>query len=319
MLVHFGHDRIRAEWARSVVCIGTFDGIHLGHRELISLAVKRGRELECPSVVVTFDRHPAATLAPDKEPLPISTTEQNLALLRNMGISCVVVLPFDRAMAAMTAETFFDEVLREELKAEEMVVGHDFAFGHDRVGTTEWLSERIPTLVVQPFLQGGVRVSSSAIRQALVAGRLEEATTMLGRPFAIDGVVVAGQKLGRQLGYPTANLARSSKQVLPPDGIFAGYLNTATGGYLAAVNIGFRPTVEGKERTIEAFLLDYPGDSLYGQAVRLELFAHLRGEAKFDSMDALKAQMALDVTAVAEYGPTVEETPRAWEGLEPIW
>lgn len=317
MLVHFGHERIQAEWSRSVVCIGTFDGVHLGHRELISMTVARGRELECPSIVVTFDRHPAATLAPEREPLPVSTMEQNLAILASLGVSCVVVLPFDREMSEMSADSFFDEILKGALKAEETVVGHDFAFGAGRVGTTDWLRGRIPTSVVEAQVFHGERASSSGIRRLIEAGELEEASAFLGRPYAIDGVVVAGQKLGRTLGFPTVNLARSARQILPPDGIYAGSLRTLGGDFRAAISVGYRPTVEGDHRTIEAYLLEYPGDSLYGQAVRLEFWSYLRGEEKFGSLDDLKVQMAKDVDAVARY--RAEGTESAGPGLGQVW
>jgi riboflavin kinase / FMN adenylyltransferase len=178
-------------------------------------------------------------------------------------------------------------------------VGHDFAFGKGREGTTEWLKPRIETEVVPPFEVDGHRVSSSLIRQAVADGNLVSASKWLGRNFSITGAVVSGQKLGRQLGYPTINIARSYDGVLPKDGIYAGLAHTARGDFRAAISIGMRPTVEGDQRTLEAYLLDYPGQEIYGTSVDLEFHRRLRGEEKFDSLEALKHQIALDVSAVA--------------------
>jgi riboflavin kinase/FMN adenylyltransferase len=167
--------------------------------------------------------------------------------------------------------------------------------GNGREGTTEWLAARIPTKVVPPFEIEGGRVSSSNIRRAIQAGDVELAARLLGRPYALTGVIVGGQRLGRQLGYPTANMARSIDQALPADGIYAGWFESPTGRYRAAASIGTRPAVGGGARTVESYLLDYPGDSLYGLSARLELVARLRDEANFESLEALKEQIARDV------------------------
>lgn len=299
MLVHFGWGQFAAEWDRSVVCIGTFDGVHRGHQALIRRAVARASELECPSVVVTFDRHPAATLAPERVPLSVSTMGDNLSAFSELGVAVCVVLPFDRELAEMPAEVFLESVLRGRLKAVEAVVGHDFAFGHDREGTGAWLAERMPTAVVEAVLVDGVRVSSSAIRNLVADGRVGEAAALAGRAFALSGVVVGGAKLGRTLGYPTINLVRSQGQILPLDGVYGGEALVEGRRYRAAISLGVRPTVTADgQRTVEAYLLDFEGGSLYGKAVRLAFWERLRGEERFDSVDALVAQMDLDVLAV---------------------
>ncbi|HRF59877.1 MAG TPA: riboflavin biosynthesis protein RibF [Fimbriimonadaceae bacterium] len=297
MLVHFGVDTLHAQWSDAVVCIGTFDGVHLGHRAVIAAAVKQASEAEIPGIVVTFDRHPAATLAPERCPPSIASLEDSLREMEGLGVALAVALPFDRTLADTSAEHFL-EMLRETLHASRLVIGHDFAFGRGREGNAEWLCARMPTTVVPPFSLDGVRVSSSAIRQAVAEGRIEDAARLLGRPFAIDGIVVGGAKLGRTLGYPTLNLVRAIRQVTPADGIYAGWAETPIGGYLAAISIGFRPTVGGSQRTIEAYLLDYPGDSLYGKPVRLAFDRRLRDEVRFESLEALKDQMARDVAEV---------------------
>ncbi len=299
MLVHFGTDLIDAEWDSADVCVGTFDGVHLGHQEVISTAVRKARDAERPCVLVTFDRHPAAVLAPHKKPPAVATLEQNLAVFRSLGVPVCVVLHFDEQLASVTAQRFLDEILVGRLKATEAVVGHDFAMGKGREGTAEWLSARIQTTIVPAFQVGGRRVSSSEIRKAVSEGDVVTAALLLGRPFAVQGVVVPGHKLGRQLGFPTINLARSADQVTLGDGIYAAMCRTSLGAFKAAVSQGVRPAVEGTQRTLEAYLIDFPGTSLYGQSVELFLHRRLREERGFASLDELKAQIASDVEQVA--------------------
>lgn len=298
MQVHFGVELLAAEWPHSVACIGTFDGVHLGHQEVIRTAVRQAHEQESPCVLVTFDRHPAHVLAPTRCPKPVASLSSNLSAFESLGVAVAVVLPFDYELSQTSAEDFFTQILLDRIKAQAIVVGHDFAFGHNRVGTAGWLQERIRTTVVPPFEIDQRRVSSSEIRRDVAAGRVEEAARLLGRPFSIPGVVVSGQKLGRQLGFPTANLARSFDQVLPAHGIYSGEFLCPIGRFRAAVNIGTRPAVGGTSVTIEAYLLDYPGDSLYGISANLELHSRVREERNFESLDALKAQIALDVEMI---------------------
>lgn len=298
MQVHFGVELLAAEWTRAVVCMGTFDGVHRGHQQVILEAVRQASERESPCVVVTFDRHPAHILAPERCPKPVSSLQSNLAAFESLGAALAVVLPFDYDLSQTSAEDFFQEILLDRIKAEAIVVGHDFAFGHNRQGTPEWLGARIETTVVPAYELDHRRVSSSEIRRAIEAGKVEDADRLLGRPFEIPGVVVAGEKLGRQLGFPTANLARSFDQVLPAFGIYSGELLCPRGTFKAAISIGTRPAVGGNKMTIEAYLLDYPGDSLYGMAVTLKVMTRVRDERDFDSLEALKAQIARDVEVV---------------------
>jgi len=295
MLTHFGLDTLRAEWAQSVVCIGTFDGVHLGHQHVIGRALERAKAREMPCCLVTFDRHPAMTLAPEKAPPAIASLEQNLRRFRMAGVSVTLILAFDEALARMEAEAFSDRVLREALRAEQIVVGHDFAFGRGRAGTPEFLRARFETEVVAPFEQAGLRVSSTAIRQSIAEGRMPEARALLGRPFAMAGVVVPGQKLGRTLGFPTANLARSVAQVMPIDGVYASWVWARGRQFMGATSIGTRPAVGGTHRTVETFILDSPGLDLYGEAIEVGFVERLRPELPFDSLDALVAQMHLDI------------------------
>jgi riboflavin kinase/FMN adenylyltransferase len=299
MQVHFGEELLRAEWTSSVGCLGTFDGVHMGHRQVISTAVSRAKARGLPCVLVTFDRHPAAILAPDRCPPSIAPLSSNLKAFEELGVSVALILPFTKQLSETHADDFLQNVLIGEAKTDLLVVGHDFAFGKDREGNPAWLQSRIETEVIQPFEIDGSRVSSSLIRKAIAEGDMEPATRWLGRPFAINGFVVSGQRLGRELGYPTINLARSYDGVLPADGIYAGFAQTNQGRFKAAISLGMRPTVDGSHRTVEAFLLDYPGTEIYGSSVELEFHRRLRGEEKFDSLEALKIQIAKDVDLVA--------------------
>lgn len=299
MQVHFGLDLVEAEWPHSVVCVGTFDGVHLGHQAVIGKALDVAAREELACVVVTFDRHPAHVLAPERCPKAIASLGENLHHFELMGVGISVVLPFTRELSQTSATSFFQSVLKDKLKASRVVVGHDFAFGQGREGTTGWLEERIPTDVVPPYESEGKRVSSSAIRSAIEAGNIQEANGLLGRPFQIGGVVVAGLRLGRQLGYPTANLARSFNQVTPAHGVYAGFAETPHGTFRTAVSIGVRPAVGGTSQTIEAYLIDYPGYDLYGRSLSIKLHRHIRSQQDFESLEALKGQIARDVALIA--------------------
>lgn len=298
MQVHFGIELLHPEWERAVVCIGTFDGVHVGHQKVIKTAAERAKELEIPLIVVTFDRHPAVILNPSKAPKAIASLKMNLEQMQIHGVGLTVVLPFNAWLSRMSAQEFLQSILLDKLKASCVVVGYDFAMGNGREGTTEWLRERIDTIIVPPFELDGTRVSSSAIRELVSSGEMEKANRLLGRGFEVQGFVEHGQKLGRTIGFPTANIARSFDQVMPRDGVYAAWFLVNSRQYKAALAIGTRPTVGGTDRTIEAYLLDYPGESLYGQHIRLRLESYLRAEENFESIDALKDQMIEDVEAV---------------------
>jgi riboflavin kinase/FMN adenylyltransferase len=298
VIVHFGTDLVEAGWKGSTVCIGVFDGVHLGHQAVIAAAVRAARVNDHPCVLVTFDRHPASTLAPDRVPLALSSLGQNLDLFEALGVAVTVVLAFDQATASTSAEDFLGMTLKDRLKAERLVIGHDFAFGRGRQGDGAWLSQRIKTIVVPPLEMEGHRVSSTEIRGLVSTGEVERARRFLGRPFALHGIVVEGERRGRELGFPTLNIALSSRLAVPSDGVYGGWCQTSQGRYRAATGIGCRPTFGGKQRTVEAFLLDYPGDELYGEAVDLGFSVRIRGDEHFSDAKALVSQMEKDVFQV---------------------
>ncbi|MCL6475381.1 MAG: bifunctional riboflavin kinase/FAD synthetase [Firmicutes bacterium] len=290
----------------SVVTIGVFDGVHQGHRAIISAAVQRAHQLSIPAVAVTFDRHPQEAIRPEKSPPYLTTLTSRLRLLQENGVQHVLLMRFDRHLAMLQPDEFVRFVLHERLNARHIVVGRDFRFGYRRMGNVDYLREvqcrfGFEVEAVPDVLYRDERISSSRIRQSLLEGEVREASAMLGRAYVLEGVVVRGQRLGRKLGYPTVNLQPLAPQVVPRDGIYAGrLLHVRTGNvYTAAISVGVRPTVDGKNRTVEAYLLGFSG-SLYGEEVHLAFFHRLRDERKFESLQALKEQMDRDVKQVAE-------------------
>ncbi len=298
MLVHFGIENIRAEWKSSTVVVGTFDGVHLGHRALISKTTAEAKLREQPAIIVTFDRHPSTILAPQRVPAQIGTLEQNVINMREAGASACVILPFDAELSRMTAAKFFDDILVDCLHANQILVGHDFGFGNGRQGNAEWLADRIETIVFPPFEIEGQRVSSSLIRKLVTEGQMPEAARYLGRSFSMAGVVVTGFKRGRELGYPTLNLARSTAGLVPNEGVYSGECRTPLGTFKAAISVGRNETFGGHAMTVEAYLLDYPGDEIYGAAVEIRFEKKLRNQVKFDGIEPLKAQMDRDIAQV---------------------
>jgi riboflavin kinase/FMN adenylyltransferase len=288
----------------SVVALGVFDGVHLGHRAILETAVRRAAG--ATPVACTFDPHPAEVLQPDRAPLPITTLEERLELIAETGIALTVVVPFTPALAAMEPEAFVTDVLSGRLGAREVVVGFNHRFGKGARGDARLLRDLgarlgFHTEVVPPTDGDGGPVSSTLIRGALQRGDLENATRMLGRPYFVGGEVVSGAGRGRTLGFPTANIA-PGRPLLVPAGVYACRLHVGDAVYGAVLNAGVRPTFEEKVFTLEAHVLDFSGD-LYGAAVRLEFITRIREERKFAGVDALKAQIVADVgTARAALG-----------------
>ncbi len=277
------------------LAIGTFDGVHLGHRGVI-----RGAD-----TVVTFDPHPTAVVRPYAAPRLLTTLDRKAQLIASLGVSELVVIPFDAALAAQPAQEFVDDVIVARLGATHVAVGENFRFGHKARGDTELLlaDDRFETRVVELLEVDGEIVSSSHIRGLVLGGAVEYASRLLGDPFVVSGEVVHGDKRGRELGYPTANLVPDAAYVTPGHGVYAALATTAAGEVVpAAVNIGVRPTfVTGRGELIEAHLIDFDGD-LYGTVLELAFLKRLRGEKRFDSVEALVEQMGDDVVRARALG-----------------
>jgi riboflavin kinase / FMN adenylyltransferase len=270
------------------VAVGTFDGVHLGHREVI-----RGAD-----TVLTFEPHPAAVVAPAGAPRLLTTLERKAELIGDLGVDELVVIPFDRAFASRSAEAFVDDVLVAALRATHVSVGENFRFGHKAKGDPAMLEAdaRFGTRVVPLLEVDGEVVSSSHIRGLVLGGAVEYADRLLGAPFTVTGEVVHGDERGRTLGYPTANLVPREGYVTPGHGVYACRAVLETGeAFRAATNVGVRPMfVTGRGELIEAYLLGFDGD-LYGTCLRVEFLKRLRGEKRFASVDALVEQMGRDV------------------------
>ena len=280
--MRIAHAPSQLERRPRAAAIGTFDGVHRGHRSVLRTAVESGLE----PTVITLDPHPRIVLGNRVELL--TTLERRLELLAEAGIADTLVAAFTPEFIRLTPEEFVDRYIRS-LGVEAVAVGADFRFGTKRSGTVETLRELGLTVLDVEEVEG---VSSTAIRDAVRAGLLAEAAAMLGRPFELDGTVVSGDQRGGTLGYPTANIAMDAQLVCPRYGIYAGEAL----GHRAAVSIGTTPHYGGTERRIEPFLLDFEGD-LYGKRLVVELWARLRDEAVFDSEEALSEQIAKDVEA----------------------
>lgn len=289
--------------------IGFFDGVHLGHRVVIETARRLAEERGALSAVVTFDRHPASVVRPESAPPLLTDLEQRLERLAETGLDLCLVVPFDEERSHEAAEDFVTEVLVECLAVRAVVVGADFHFGHRRRGDVALLRRLGADLgfevrgldLAWPTAATGTIVSSTTIRRALAAGDLATANAMLGRPHEVRGVVERGDgRGGSLLGYPTANVAVAPGVALPAAGIYAGWYVRPDGSVLpAAISLGWRPTfASAPDRLLlEAFVLDFDGD-LYGEAARVRFVARLRDEVRFDSVEALIAQMGSDVAVV---------------------
>ncbi len=300
-----GLDDVPADQVRSVVSIGVFDGVHRGHRAIISRAVQRARAIGAPTVVLTFDPHPSEVVRPGTHPPLLSTIDQRCALLAELGVDAVCVLAFTHDLAALSPKAFVEDVIVARFRAAAVVVGANFRFGHRAAGDTQTLAElgAVHGFVVdaEPLVAGDGGVWSSTYVRGLVgAGDVASARASLGRPHRVEGRVVHGDKRGRGLGYPTANLATTPHAAIPADGVYAAHVVVAPytsleQSFPAAISVGTNPTFDGVERRVEAYVLDRDDLELYGAHVAIDFVARIRGQEKFDDIAALVARMAVDV------------------------
>jgi riboflavin kinase/FMN adenylyltransferase len=315
-------DEVPDDLGRTVVTVGNFDGVHLGHQQVISRARAVARELGgLPVVAVTFDPHPIAVLRPEHAPPTLTTLTTRAALLESAGVDDVLVVPFDRSVAAWTPEHFVTAVLVETLHARAVVVGANFRFGAKAAGDVATLVElgRDHDFSAEGIaLDGGPQVwSSTYVRNCLAAGDVEGAAEALGHPFTVTGEVVKGEQRGRELGYPTANVPTTDMRAAPADGVYAGWLrrlDDPAGTLLpAAISVGTNPTFDGeRERRVESYVLDRVDLELYGVEVEVSFVARIRGMLRFESVEDLVATMRDDVDrtrALLGAAPTAGRPP----------
>ncbi|WP_420208688.1 bifunctional riboflavin kinase/FAD synthetase [Candidatus Electronema sp. JC] len=281
-----------------VVTVGNFDGVHLGHQLLFSEVLIRARRSGGAAVAVTFDPHPLKVLRPEGIRL-ISSTEQKSGLIRLAGMDALVIIPFDRQFAQMSAADFVGDILCRTLGVQELVVGYDYALGRGREGTIDFLRRQgeergFPVTVVEAHHEDGLPVSSTRIRQLVTEGRMEEVRRLLGRCYYIRGEVRRGRQRGRGLGFPTANLSISEDDLCPKQGVYVTQVICGGRMYGSISNIGRNPTFGENELVAETHIFDF-SDDIYGQPIRLNLLRHLRGEIKFNSAEELAAQIRRDV------------------------
>lgn len=296
-------DDVPADLGPTVVTIGNFDGVHLGHRHVLAQARTTADELGVDTVVVvTFDPHPIAVLRPEHAPPILTSVETRARLVEEIGVGAVLVVPFDRDIARWSPEEFIDRVLVDTLHARAVVVGANFRFGFKAAGDVALLRESGAEhgfVVEGVALDGGPQVwSSTYVRQCLASGDVSGAAEALGRPFSVRGVVVRGDRRGRELGYPTANVPTPVDVAAPADGVYAGWLTRRDTGerFPAAISVGTNPTFDGdRERRVESYVLDRDDLELYGVEVEVEFVERLRGMVRFDGIEALVETMHDDV------------------------
>ncbi|MEN9324064.1 MAG: hypothetical protein RL699_1844 [Bacteroidota bacterium] len=284
---------------KTVVTIGTFDGVHKGHQQIIRHLVETAKQENCSSLILTFFPHPRLVLQGDSSIQLLNTIEERKALLSKTGVDHLIVHPFDEAFSSMTAEEFIESVLVKKLNVQQIIVGHDHRFGknrtadfHDLVAFGKKYDFHVTQIAAEMLNE--VNISSTKIRAALQEGDIQLANSYLGHPYQLNGQVQKGNQLGRTIGFPTANLAvAEAYKLIPKKGVYLVQSVLNQKKVFGLMNIGVRPTVDGKTQTIEVFYLDFEGD-LYGQQLQVELLDFIRDEQKFESLDALKIQLEKD-------------------------
>ncbi|GAA3480599.1 MULTISPECIES: bifunctional riboflavin kinase/FAD synthetase [Streptomyces] len=304
-----GLEDIPQDWGRSVVTIGSYDGVHRGHQLIIGRAVDRARELGVPSVVVTFDPHPSEVVRPGSHPPLLAPHHRRAELMAELGVDALLILPFTTEFSKLAPADFIVKVLVDKLHAQLVIEGPNFRFGHRAAGNVQLLTEfgatydygvEVIDLVLSGEAGGGEPFSSTLTRRLVAAGDVAGAAEVLGRPHRVEGIVVRGAQRGRALGFPTANVETLPHTAIPADGVYAGWLNVGDEAMPAAISVGTNPQFDGTERTVEAYAIDRVGLDLYGLHVSVDFLAYVRGMQKFDSIDDLLVAMAADVKRAGE-------------------
>ncbi|HVS47339.1 MAG TPA: bifunctional riboflavin kinase/FAD synthetase [Candidatus Dormibacteraeota bacterium] len=274
--------------------IGSFDGVHLGHIDVIRHVIAAAMADQAQSALITFEPHPRCVLDPANCPQSITTLQEKLALIEAAGIEHAIVLRFDRELASLSPQEFIDR-LSAVMDLQRWVIGYDFAFGRGRTGNAHWLLEHGHQVdVVPPFKVEGRELHSSEVRRLITAGEVDQANRLLGREYAMAGPVEAGEQVGRQLGFPTANIGVEPNKLIPALGAYAGRARAPEGDFIAALSVGYRPTFGGTQLRVEAFLLDFEGD-LYQRRLELRFVRYLHPDIKFPTTDDLVRQLHQDV------------------------
>ena len=293
-----GLEDIPEDWGRSVVTIGSYDGVHRGHQLIIGRAVERARELGVPSVVVTFDPHPSEVVRPGTHPPLLAPHHRRAELMAELGVDALLILPFTTEFSKLSPADFIAKVLVDRLHAQAVIEGPNFRFGHRAAGNVALLTElgatydytvEVIDLYVTGEAGGGQPFSSTLTRRLIAEGDVAGAAEILGRPHRVEGIVVRGAQRGRELGFPTANVETLPHTAIPADGVYA-----------AAISVGTNPQFDGVDRTVEAYAIDRVDLDLYGLHVAVEFLAYVRGMLKFDSIDDLLVAMAADVKRSSE-------------------
>ncbi|UCH42161.1 MAG: bifunctional riboflavin kinase/FAD synthetase [Dehalococcoidales bacterium] len=281
-----------------MLTIGVFDGVHLGHKYLISQLTGSTRQKRLLSGVVTFRQHPREILSPHNKPLYLTVLPEKVRLLKNEGVDAVIILSFTEELARLSASQFIN-LLQKHLRMRGLIIGPDFALGYNREGNSNYLRQLgqehgFSVTVIPPITANGETVSSTAIRNALANGNIKKVINLMGHPLSLQGQIASGAGRGLELGFPTANIDVDPRQALPADGVYATWAHFDDSTHQSVTNIGRRPTFDGHERTVETYVIDYRGD-LYGRQMRIDIVERLRNEKRFDNVEDLKKQMAEDV------------------------
>jgi riboflavin kinase/FMN adenylyltransferase len=291
---------LRNTFPNITMALGTFDGVHIGHQQIITTAVEMAKRQQGTSVVFTFSNHPLSVIDPGRCPLQLITPEDKRILLRNMGVDIMLNIPFTDEFLRLTAQEFI-EALMENLQPKHIVVGPNYSFGYKSLGTPAFLEQSGKKYGFAVDVHAGVYfndliVSSTLIRQLILDGKVDEATNLLGRPVFFSGTVLHGDKRGREIGFPTVNLAIPFGLAVPADGVYAVSVQYDGRKYNGVANVGVRPTFDGKSRNMEIHILDFE-QTVYGETVTVSFVRRIRGEMLFQSLSALKEQITADIAA----------------------
>lgn len=299
MSVIYGLENVPSEPKGRAVAVGVFDGVHWGHKAIFGRLIAEADEAGAEALVLTFEKHPAELLAPNRAPLYINTLDQRIELMQAAGVESIVVADFSPALAGLVREDFLASVLQGRLRAKRIIVGANFRFGRNREGDIRYLGEVAPSLGIKPVVVPAVivndgPVSSTRIRALIERGDVEDGSKLLGRRFALRGTVVPGKQIGRTIGFPTANIQTEPRQLVPARGVYGVEVTLENTMYTGVCNIGTRPTFGGEGVTIEVHVIDFQGD-IYGRRLDLVFCRRLRDEMAFETPEGLAAQIRKDL------------------------